>query len=508
MKARTLFVLVVAASLASRSLAEEAKLDARIFAGKGSGEPSSFLVLLREQADVSGAERLAGKEEKGRFVYEALRAHADATQAPIRERLRKAGVPFRLFFLVNMVEVEASLALATELAGRDDVVAVAANRPAALPAKPFLPLEDAAASPAEIESNIEKIRAPALWASGFRGQGIVVALADTGLTWDHPALRDRYRGFDGSSVSHDYNWHDAIHAPGPGNPCGADSAAPCDDEGHGTCCAGLIAGNEGANQVGVAPEARLIGCRNMDRGVGTPASYTECFQFFLAPTNFAGQNPRPDLAPDVINNSWGCPPSEGCTDPNILRAVVENTRAAGIFVAMAAGNEGDACFTVDTPPAIYEAAFSVGATTLDDTIAGFSSRGPVTVDGSERLKPDLVAPGVGVRTAALPAGYRTFTGTSAAAPHVSGAVALLYSAAPNLRGRPVEAGEVLKRSAAPLTAAQDCGGIAGADVPNAVFGFGRLDVAAAAALAAPVERTLPRPPARTRATRALRPRGQ
>jgi len=68
-KPRTLISFVVAASLASRGLAEVAKLDARIFAGKGSGEASSFLVLLREQADVSGAEHLAGKEEKGRFVY-------------------------------------------------------------------------------------------------------------------------------------------------------------------------------------------------------------------------------------------------------------------------------------------------------------------------------------------------------------------------------------------------------------------------------------------------------
>ena len=504
MKLWSLSLLLLGPALA----AGEAKLDSRIFVGKPSNETASFLVVLREQADLSGAERLASKEDKGRFVYEALQQLAEATQLPLRDRLRQAGVAFRPFFLVNMIEVQADRALATELALREDVYAVAANRAAALRVEP---LEDPPHAfrltpSATVEPNIEKIRAPQVWARGSLGQNVVVAVADSGLTWDHPALRARYRGFDGASVSHDHNWHDAVHAPAPGNPCGANSAAPCDDEGHGTSCAGLIAGQEGLNQVGVAPEARLIACRNMDRGVGTPATYTECFQFFLAPTDRTGANPRPDLAPDIINNSWSCPPSEGCTDPQVLRAVVENTRTAGIFVVLAAGNEGSECSTVATAPAIYEASFSVGATTLGDAIASFSSRGPVLVDGSGRLKPDLVAPGVGVRTAMAPVGYRLFTGTSAAAPHVSGAVALLYSAAPDLRGRPVETGEILKRSAVPLTAAQDCGGVAGTAVPNAVFGFGRLDVAAAAALAAPVERTPPRPSVRLRAPRALRPR--
>ena len=499
--------------LATRVLAGESKLDMGIFAGKETGEAASFLVVMREQADLAGAEHFTSKEDRGRFVYEALREHAEATQASLRERLRLAGVPFRPFFVVNIVEVEADRALATELALREDVFAVAANRLAPTSAEPLLRLAKDAASRAGVEPNIERIRAPELWASGFRGQGIVVAVADTGLTWDHPALRDRYRGFDGSSVSHDYNWHDAIHATDPGDPCGADSAAPCDDDGfgHGTACAGIIAGNDGENQVGVAPEARLIACRNMALGVGSPRLLHRVFQFFLAPTDGAGENPRPDLAPDVINNSWTCPVSEGCTDPNILRAVIENTRAAGIFVAMAAGNEGDACFTVNVLPAFYEASFSVGATTIDDAIATFSSRGPVLVDGSGRLKPDLVAPGVGVRTTASPSGYVSFDGTSAAAPHVAGAAALLYSAAPNLRGRPVETADMLRRSAEPLTTTQDCGGVAGGSVPNAVFGFGRLDVAAAAALAAsvaPVARMTPRPLAPHRTPLALPPRGQ
>jgi subtilisin family serine protease len=159
------------------------------------------------------------------------------------------------------------------------------------------------------------------------------------------------------------------------------------------------------------------------------------------------------------------------------------------------------------PPAIYEATFSVGAITLDDAIADFSSRGPVIRDGSNRLKPDLVAPGVAVRTAARPDGYQLFSGTSAASPHIAGAVALLWSAAPGLRGRPADSAEILRRTATPLTSSQTCGSFAGLAIPNAVFGWGRIDVEAAVSRSVPVERMPPQPPARSGAPRALGPRG-
>ncbi|MDQ5871837.1 MAG: S8 family serine peptidase, partial [Acidobacteriota bacterium] len=251
----------------------------------------------------------------------------------------------------------------------------------------------------------------------------------------------------------------------------------------------------GENQIGVAPGARWIGCRNMDRNNGTPGRYAECFEFFLAPMDANGGNPRPELGADVINNSWGCPPSEGCTDPNVLRAVIENTRAAGIFVSVSAGNDGSlGCSSVSTVPAFYEASFSVGATTLADTIASFSSRGPVTADGSNRVKPDVVAPGVSVRSSVPPATYARFSGTSMAAPHVSGAVALLWSAVPSLAGRVPETEEVLRSTAVRLFSDQVCGGIPGSAIPNPVFGWGRIDVAAAlAAVQVPVAPPAPAP---------------
>ena len=464
---------------------------------------------MREQADLSGAEAFRGKAEKGRFVFEALRAQAETAQASLRAALDAAGVRYRSFYLVNMLEVEGDIALAAELAAREDVAILAPNPEVRRESEPLFEEPPDAASPsatrskpealATVEPNIAKVGAPSVWGRGFTGQGIVVGMADTGIAWEHPALRSHYRGVNGTAVSHDYNWHDAIHNAAPGNPCGSDAPAPCDDQSHGTATASLVVGDDGAgNQIGMAPGARFIGCRNMDQGVGTPARYTECFQFFMAPTDHTGSNPRPDLAAHVINNSWGCPQSEGCTDPAVLKAVIENVRAAGIVVVVSAGNSGPACSTISDVPAFYDASFSIGATSLSDTIATFSSRGSITADGSNRLKPDLSAPGVGVRVAAPPATFTGgFSGTSGSAPHVTGAVALLWSAAPQLIGQVDATTSVLERTAVPLTSTQDCGGFSGASVPNPVFGWGRLDVAAAVTAAVP-------PPARPKAVLAPR----
>jgi len=283
-------------------------LDGRAFAGKAAGERASVLVVMREQADLSGADAIADADEKRRFVFDALRARADLSQRPLVERLERARAPYRSFYLVNMLVVEADRALAEELAQRRDVASIAANRPASLAAIPTV-RQETTALPAAIEQNVLKIRAPEVWALGATGQGIVVGIADTGVTWDHPTLKPHYRGWNGTTVSHDYNWRDAIHDARVSNPCGSDSSVPCDDDSHGTATASLAVGDDGAgNQIGVAPGARFIGCRNMDMGDGTPARYTECFQFFLAPTDRSGGNPRPELGANVINNSWGARP--------------------------------------------------------------------------------------------------------------------------------------------------------------------------------------------------------
>ena len=128
-----------------------------------------------------------------------------------------------------------------------------------------------------------------------------------------------------------------------------------------------------------------------------------------------------------MNNSWGCPPSEGCA-ADTLRTIIENTEAAGIFVEASAGNSGSSCSTVSDPPAIYAASYSTGAlTTGTMSVVSFSSRGPVTVDGSGRIKPDIVAPGTNTRSSvnSSDTAYTNFSGTSMAGPHVVGVVALV-----------------------------------------------------------------------------------
>jgi subtilisin family serine protease len=448
-------------------------------ASASAGPRTSVLVHFRGRPDLSAAASLPDRGARRAFVVSALTDEADRDQAAVREDLRRRGVAFRPHFLSNVIELEADDALAAELAARPEISAVAPNRGyAPVPAPPVALVPRAAA---DVEPNIVKIGATDLWQRGFTGQGIVVGVADTGFEWTHPALIRQYRGWDGAFADHSYNWHDAVHDDPPANPCGNDAPAPCDDQGHGTATSGLAVGDDGmGNAIGVAPGARLIGCRNMGLGTGTPARYLECFEWLLAPTDPSGAHPRPDLGADVINNSWTCPESEGCTDPNILREAVENVRAAGVAGVYAAGNTGSGCYSLLNPPAIYAAAITVGAVGLDDHIAFFSAVGPVSRDGSFRLKPDLVAPGLNVRTAAPGGTYTpTFTGTSGSAPQVAGAFALLWSALPDAAGDVDATLDALEQSAVHLTGDFLCGTLTGHEVPNHVYGWGRIDVEAA-----------------------------
>jgi subtilisin family serine protease len=258
---------------------------------------------------------------------------------------------------------------------------------------------------------------------------------------------------------------------------------------------GTMIGGDGAgpnaNDIGMAYGAQWIGCRNMDVGNGSPATYIECHEFMLAPTPVAGGTPDPTKAPDVINNSWGCPPSEGCTDVNILRDSVEALTNAGIVYVASSGNSGPNCSTANTPVSIYAASFTVGAINSSNVLASFSSRGPVTVDGSNRRKPDVSAPGVNVRSS-VPTSDTSYeggwSGTSMASPHVAGGVALLLSAHPELIGRVAMVKAIMEMTANPgvtVTAGLlTCGGIASTTIPNNHFGYGRLDIFAAVSVPA------------------------
>ncbi|MCD4748644.1 MAG: S8 family serine peptidase [Thermoanaerobaculales bacterium] len=475
------FGLMMLAAWAAMGAAPDqwrAKVDPWVLDKARFGVGTEFIVFLSEQADLSGAALLPTKVEKGRFVVDALRKTAAETQRPVLDSLKALGVEHRAYWISNMIWVRGDVDVVQGMAERKDVFHIHANPTVRLDERPQAPPADKSKAATAVEWNIALVGADDVWALGIDGEDAVVAGQDTGYFWEHPALVNAYRGGPGD---HAYNWHDAIHES-DGGACGIDSPEPCDGHGHGTHTMGTIIGDDGlGNQVGMAPGARWIGCRNMnDAGAGTPITYAECYQFFIEPTDLNDENPDVTKAPDVINNSWGCPPSEGCDDPNILLSVVQAVRAAGIVTVHSAGNDGSGCSTIRDPAAIYDESFSVGATKIDDNIAYFSSRGPVIIiDGETLLKPDISAPGLNIRSSTVDGGYGSKNGTSMAGPHVAGLVALILSARPDMTGDIDGVETVIQQSAVPLTTTQGCGDDAGDAVPNNVYGWGRIDASAA-----------------------------
>jgi len=285
---------------------------------------------------------------------------------------------------------------------------------------------------------------------------------------ESPCIVNNYRGSEGGAVDHNYNWWDAIHETG--SRCGASSAVPCDDNGHGTHTTGTAVGVDANYYIGVAPGATWIGCRNMNAGWGVPVTYIECLEFFVAPWDLNGQNPDPSKAPHVIGNSYGCTTAEGCS-ANTLNVAVQNVIQAGIFMSVSAGNSGPSCNSINEPPASVQGVCSVGALNYNsNNIAQYSSRGPI--NPGSRVGPSVVAPGSSVTSAYPTNGYATLSGTSMASTAVTGAIPLIWQAIPSLTRRVAETIDVLKESATPLTATQ-CGSTG---VPNNVFGNGVINV--------------------------------
>ena len=473
-----------------------------------------FLVTLRAQADLEQvqARTFATLAQRRTAVVDALVETARTTQGPVKALLDAhmgAGhaTAYFPYYIVNGLAVQGDLATVIALARREDVLYIAANyrlvqlkQPDAYTSTPedvagavgagVIPPALGVIPPAPGSTiggldpanwNIDLIDAERVWNElGIDGRGAVVADFDTGVDWDHTALKAQYRGWDGTTANHNYNWFE-FDARNPaywdpnGNYGRSASSIPYDCSDHGTHTMGTMVGDGGTSstQIGVAPGAQWIAVpgicgRTMPDGYADDIGGIRTFQWLLCPTDLSGDLSTRDCskAPDVINNSWG---SSSPAD-DTFRPIIQALRAAGIVTVFASGNPSAGLGSIGSPASIPEAV-AVGATDRDDAITSFSGRGPSFYEGVQ--KPQLTAPGRSVLSSVPGNGYASFSGTSMAAPHVSGLVALMVSADlrtrdPRDRRRDLSVDELLafiQYSAVDL----------GPSGPDDEYGYGRID---------------------------------
>jgi subtilisin family serine protease len=402
------------------------------------------IVVLKAQVDPSTV-RAPSRRQRQVALVRALRARATTGQTGVLDLLRKRraqglvaeAVPL---WVINAVAVTATPSVLGELAQRADVRQIDPDRIVQAPA-PMAALMAEDGMP--VEPNVDAVNAPAMWNLGYSGQGVVVATMDTGVDGSHPDLAASWRGGTNS-------WYD---------PNGEHPTVPTDVNGHGTSTMGVIVGGSaGGTSIGVAPGAKWIAVKIFnDRGSATTSRIHQGYQWLLDPD----RNPATADAPDVVNNSW-TGAAGGCVLE--FQPDLRNLRAAGVVPVFSAGNYGPGPSTVLSPANLPEA-LAVGSVDDAGVIDPSSSRGPSTCD--QRIVPALVAPGVGVRTTDLYSGYLDASGTSLAAPHVAGALALLLNAFPELSAD-------RQQSALESTAVA-----VGTGGPDNAYGHGRLDALAA-----------------------------
>jgi serine protease AprX len=399
----------------------------------------SVIVHLSEQADLKPFRGL-GRAKRLRDVGQALRVKADAAQGRLRGLLntRKAQgavTSYTSFWVFDGLAVTATPSVIEELASYPEVAAITPDETAIVPV----------ALPPTPEPNLSAIDVPGLWSHGLYGEGIVVAAMDSGVDINHPELAATWRGGSNS-------WYD---------PYGQHLTTPTDRSGHGTWTMGVLAAADtGATAIGIAPLARWIAVKIFnDTGAATATAIHKGFQWLLDPDG----NPSTADAPGVVNNSW----SYGAPGCNLeFQADLQALRAAGILPVFAAGNFGPGPQT-SVSPANYPEAFAVGAIDNGGNLDVESSAGPSSCGEPTGIYPELVAPGIDILTADLYGLYGTYSGTSMAAPHVTGTLALLLGAYPDL--------SATQQALALINGAVDLGPAG----PDNSFGFGGLDAGAA-----------------------------
>ncbi|MBK9051029.1 MAG: S8 family serine peptidase [Chloroflexi bacterium] len=407
-----------------------------------SHETLRFIVHLSAQPALAEEALPPEKVARRQAVVTQLQDFAAASQAALlRELSTQQGqgnvTHFQPLWVINAVIVEGNAAAIATLAARPDVASLsldAAQQYLAEPTEVFT-----STAPTGFTWGVKQVMAPHAWYGlGVNGTGVVVAIMDTGVDWQHPALAANYRGNQGGGINHIGHWYDPVE----------NSPEPIDPHNHGTHVAGTAVGQLG---IGVAPGAQWIGVRMLNSyGQGFPSEIHLAFQWLLAPAG------NPALAPDVVNASWG----SGDGLDTTYQADIQMLHAAGIIPVFAAGNSGPDSGSVGSPASLPDV-LAVGASDSRDIVTWFSSRGPSPL--TNEIKPELVAPGGGILSS-LPGGnYGVNSGTSMATPHVAGAAALLLSANPQLTRQQVR--QLLRSTATPINPPH----------PNPQSGYGRLD---------------------------------
>ncbi|MEC0211577.1 S8 family serine peptidase [Paenibacillus ehimensis] len=408
----------------------------------------TYLVKMKEQADTTAASKnalqkftaekatpAAIKLARRSSVISSLRETASRSQQSLEHYLKKeleqGGVKdYKSFFIVNAMAVTSSKSVMENIAQLPEVDKILPNEERFLDkveidkeaaAKTDAVKQDKvktdAIKPSNVEWNISQVNAPEVWAKGIDGTGIVVANLDSGVEYTHPALKRKWRGLDasGNVVNPELSWYDP-HSRSP---------LPADTDGHGTHTMGTMVGSEenGTNQIGVAPGAKWIAVRIFNPST-TDAIILDGAQWLLAPKDAQG-NLHPELAPDVVNNSW----SGGAGLDEWFRPMVQAWRDAQIFPEFSAGNKratnpGGPGSVAN--PANYPEAFATGATDINKNLADFSLLGPSPYG---EIKPEVSAPGVNIRSSVPGGKYEGgWNGTSMAGPHTTAIAALLLQA--------------------------------------------------------------------------------
>ncbi len=438
--------LVAAALLGTLSLNANAgkiiekELDAEIDR-HAPDEEIQVIVTMKDKVNAAlfrdGDKRL--RQEK---LVKALKSKSDQTQRPLKTHLKNRGArQMKDLWVINGVAVTIRADAIRELEKLPGIESIRQDYVLQAPAVTY-------GSGSAPEWNLNAVHASDLWALGYDGTGVVVASMDTGVDVNHPDLSGKWRGGGNS-------WFD---------PHG-EHATPYDALGHGTQTMGImVGGSSGGTAIGMAPGAKWIAVKVFnDAGQATSSDIHLSFQWLLDPDG----NPNTADAPDVVNASWGLP---GTVNQCVLEFAndIHALKQAGIDIVFAAGNEGSMPQT-SVSPANNPEGFASGAVDSTLAIANFSSRGTSACDGG--IYPQLTAPGVDINTADLSFGglplYAVVSGTSYAAPHTAGTMALLLSAFPNASVADLES--ALKQSAHDL-------GITGAD--NS-YGYGLTDALAA-----------------------------